>query len=379
MRRIWAITWKEFLHIIRDPRTIISTLVVPPMLVILFGYALTFDVKHIPLAVDDMDKTAASRELIKSFTSSGYFDYYGSVNGFDSANEGFLKGDYKAHIIIPRGFSHNLSAGRRAAIEMSVDGSNPVIANSAYRYALIISQRFTMTVMRKTAPPAVFAAASKPALQVKPQILYNPDLKSINFIVPGLIALILMMIPAIITSVAIVREKETNTIEQLVVSPVRPYELMLGKVSPYLIISGLDALLITLVGILWFKVPFNGSALLLAAMVILYMITTVGIGLLISTVAETQMTAQVGAFLGTMLPAFMLSGFVFPIESMPVVIQYVSLFVPARYFLVALRAIFLKGVGIAAFWQQALILFVFGVIVLTIATLRFRKTMFRYE
>jgi ABC-2 type transport system permease protein len=376
MRRIWAITWKEFLHIIRDPRTIISTLVIPPMLVILFGYALTFDVKHIPLAVDDMDKTVASRELVKSFTASGYFDYAGSVNGLDQANAGFLRGDYKAQIMIPRGFSRNLSSGRGTVIELAIDGSNPVIANAAYRYALVIPQRFMLAVMQETAPPAVLAAMSKPALQLKPQILYNPDLKSINFIVPGLIALILMMIPAIITSVAIVREKETKTIEQLIVSPVRPHELMLGKVIPYLIISALDALLITLVGIMWFKIPFNGSALLLAAMIVLYMITTVGIGLLISTVTETQMTAQVGAFLGTMLPAFMLSGFVFPIESMPPVIQYISLFVPARYFLVTLRAIFLKGVGIAAFWQQALILFVFGIIVLTIATLRFRKTVF---
>jgi ABC-2 type transport system permease protein len=376
MRRIWAIMWKEFLHIIRDPRTIISTLVIPPMLVILFGYALTFDVKHIPLAVDDMDKTVASRELVKSFTASGYFDNVGSVSGLEEANAGFLRGDYKAHIMIPRGFSRNLMAGRGAVIELAIDGSNPVIANAAYRYGLVIPQRFTLAALKGTAPPAVVAAISKPAIQLKPQILYNPDLKSINFIVPGLIALILMMIPAIITSVAIVREKETKTIEQLIVSPVRPYELMLGKVSPYLIISGLDALLITMVGILWFKVPFNGSAVLLAGMVVLYMTTTVGIGLLISTVTETQMTAQVGAFLGTMLPAFMLSGFVFPIESMPPAIQFISIFVPARYFLVALRAIFLKGVGIAAFWQQALILFVFGVVVLTIATLRFRKTVF---
>jgi ABC-2 type transport system permease protein len=310
MRRIWAITWKEFLHIIRDPRTIISTLVIPPMLVILFGYALTFDVKHIPLAVDDMDKTTASRALIKSFTESGYFDYYGSVNGLGQANAGFLRGDYKAHIIIPRGFSTSLSNGRGAVVELAIDGSNPVIANAAYRYALVIPQRYAQAVIRGKVSPAVAAAMSKPAILLKPQILYNPDLKSINFIVPGLIALILMMIPAIITSVAIVREKETKTIEQLIVSPVRPYELMLGKVIPYLIISALDALLITLVGILWFNIPFNGSALLLAAMIVLYMISTVGIGLLISTITETQMTAQVGAFLGTMLPAFMLSGFV---------------------------------------------------------------------
>jgi ABC-2 type transport system permease protein len=323
-----------------------------------------------------MDKSVASRQLVADFTSSGYFDYYGSVNGLPAINSGFLRGDYKAAIMIPRGFARSLAAGRGADIQITIDGSNPVIANAAYRYALAIPQKFALSAAKQTAPPAIAAAMTKPPLQLKPQILYNPDLKSINFIVPGLIALILMMIPAIITSVAIVREKETGTIEQLIVSPVRPYELMLGKITPYLIISGLDALLITLVGILWFKVPFNGSAWLLAGMIVLYMLMTVGIGILISTVTETQMTAQVGAFLGTMLPAFMLSGFVFPIESMPPVIQAVSLFVPARYFLVTLRAIFLKGVGIGAFWEQALIMFVFGVVVLTIATLRFRKSVF---
>lgn len=367
---------KEFLHIFRDPRTIISTLIIPPMLVILFGYALSFDVQHIPMAVEDMDKTVASRELVADFVSSGYFDDVGPVNGLVATNLGFLKGDYKAAIIIPRGFARNLDAGRGADIQIAIDGSDPVIANAAYRYALAISQRFALAAAKKTAPPAVVAAINRPALQLKPQILYNPDLKSINFIVPGVIALILMMIPALITSIAIVREKETGTIEQLVVSPVRPHELILGKVTPYVIISGLDALLITVVGVLWFNIPFNGSAWLLAGIVILYMLTTVGIGLLISAITETQMTAQVGAFLGTMLPAFMLSGFVFPISSMPPVIQFVSLFVPARYFLVALRAIFLKGVGITAFWEQALILLIFGVVLLTVATLRFRKTVF---
>jgi len=185
-----------------------------------------------------------------------------------------------------------------------------------------------------------------------------------------------MMIPAIITSVAIVREKETGTIEQIIVSPVKPQELMIGKIAPYLLLSGLNAVMITVVGVVWFKVPFNGSAWLLAGMVFLYMLATVGIGLLISTVTETQMTAQVAAFLGTMLPAFMLSGFVFPIESMPPFIRAVSAFVPGRYFLVALRSIFLKGTGLETFWEQAVVLFVFGLVLLTIAILRFRKKVF---
>ncbi len=373
MRRIWAIMWKEWLHIIRDPRTVISILILPPALVVLFGYALTFDVKHIPLAIEDLDNTAESRELIKDFTSSGYFDLKAEVNGQADINSGFKKGDYVAVLIIRRGFARDLNGRRTADIQVVIDGSNPVIAGAAQRYALAMPQQFTLKYIKKNAPPAMVAMLTTPAITAIPRILYNPDLSSVNFIVPGIISLILMMIPAIITSVAIVREKETGTIEQLIVSPVRPYELMLGKITPYLALSGLNAVMITVVGVLWFHVPFNGSAWLLALMVVLYMLTTVGIGLLISTMTETQMTAQVAAFLGTMLPAFMLSGFVFPIESMPPVIQAVSYLVPGRYFLVSLRAIFLKGTGLSTFWQQAATLLVFGLVLLTVATLRFRK------
>ncbi len=376
MRRIWAIMWKEWLHIIRDPRTIITVIVIPPMLVVLFGYALTYDVKQIPLAVSDSDQSVASRAFIKSLTSSDYFRLSDPVNGEAAIEAGFRRGDYKAVAIIPRGFAANLTARRTARVEIVIDGSNTIIAGAAQRYALVIPQKFAALYAFKNAPPALAAKLSQPSIKLMPRILYNPDLSSINFIVPGLISLILMMIPAIITSVAIVREKESGTVEQLIVSPMRPHELMLGKIAPYLVISALNAVMITLVGVLWFGVPFQGSVWLLVLMIALYMMTTVGIGLLISTVAETMLSAQVVAFLGTMLPAFMLSGFVFPIESMPKFIQAVTYIVPARYFLVALRAIFLKGTGLASFWQQAVALFIFGTVLLTVSTLRFRKKVF---
>lgn len=376
MRRMWAIMWKEWLHIIRDPRTVITVLVIPPMLVVLFGYALTFDVKNIPLVVSDMDKTAESRTLTNDFISSEYFSLYGQVYGRTNIDNGFRAGDYKAALVIPKGFAANLNAGRKADLEIIIDGSNTLIAGAAQRYALAIPQAFAAPYMLKNAPPGMAAKLTKPAITMIPRVLYNPDLSSINFIVPGLISLILMMIPAIITSVAIVREKETGTVELLIVSPVKPHELMLGKITPYLIISGLNAVMITLVGVLWFSVPFNGSVILLTMMIALYMMTTVGIGLLISTITETMLTAQIAAFLGTMLPAFLLSGFVFPIESMPVFIRYVSILIPGRYFLVALRSIFLKGVGIEAFWQQAVALLVFGLFLLAVSTLRFRKKVF---
>lgn len=376
MRRIWAIMWKEWLHIIRDPRTIISVLVIPPMLVVLFGYALTYDVKQIPLAVNDLDQTAASRSLIRDLTSSDYFRPASPVNGEAEVEAGFRRGDYKAVLTVPRGFGAALAAGRTAKLETVIDGSNTLIAGAAQRYSLIVSQRFAARYALKNAPPVLAAKLTAPAIKLLPRILYNPGLSSINFIVPGLISLILMMIPAIITSVAIVREKETGTIEQLIVSPMRPHELMLGKITPYLIISALNAAMITLVGVLWFGIPFKGSVLLLALMILLYMMTTVGIGLLISTITDSMMTAQVAAFLGTMLPAFMLSGFVFPIESMPIFIRAVSYIVPGRYFLVALRAIFLKGTGLESFWQQAAALLIFGTVMLIVSTVRFRKKVF---
>lgn len=373
MRRIWAIMWKEWLHIIRDPRTIIMILVIPPMMVVLFGYALTYDVKSIPLAVSDSDQSAASRALIKDFSSSDYFRLTDSINGEAAIEAGFRAGDYKAALIVPRGFASDLAAQRTAPIEVAIDGSNTIIAGAAQRYTLVVSQQFAAAYALKNAPPALAAKLTKPAIRLLPRILYNPDLSSINFIVPGLIALILMMIPAIITSVAIVREKETGTIEQLIVSPIKSYELMLGKITPYMVISALNAVMIIAAGVLWFGIPFRGSVPLLALMIVLYMMTTVGIGLLISTLTETMLTAQMVAFLGTMLPAFMLSGFVFPIESMPWFLQAVSYIVPGRYFLVVLRSIFLKGTGLASFWQQAVALLIFGVVLLTVSTLRFRK------
>lgn len=368
--------WKEWLHIVRDPRTMISILAVPPVLVLLFGYALAYDVRHIPLAINDQDISAESRLLVREFTSSDHFDAVVLSENDDALNEGFLAGRFRAALMIPPGFAADIAAGRAPAIQIIIDGSDPQLAGAAQRYALAIPQRFIENYLMKNAPPALRETLTKPSIKVIPRVLYNPDLSGINFIVPGLISLILMMIPAIITSVAIVREKETGTIEQLIVSPVRPVELMLGKVAPYLLVSALDAVLITLAGVLWFDIPFKGDPWLLALMIIVYMLTTIGIGLVISTVTETQMTAQVAAFLGTMLPAFMLSGFVFPIESMPKVIQYISLAVPNRYFLVILRSIFLKGTGLASFWREALTLFSFGLGLLIIATVRFRKKVF---
>jgi ABC-2 type transport system permease protein len=364
MKRILPIIRKEFLHILRDPRTLIAVLILPSMLLILFGYALTFDVKNIDLLINDADKSELSRQLIDGFKVSGKFRIVGYTEDRQDIEKDLKNGSAKVGLVIPRGFSACLKAKRAAPIQTVIDGANPLIAQSARNYTLVITQGVSARLAGSTGTPPV---------NVSSQLLYNPELKSVNFIVPGIITLILMMIPAVITSSAIVREKETGTIEQIIVSPVRPVHLMLGKITPYLMISAFDAFLITLVGVVWFGVILRGSVWLLALAVFVYMISTVGIGLLISTIAETQLVAQMAAFLSTMLPSFLLSGFVFPISSMPKVVQYISVFIPARYFLIVVRGIFLKGVGLDVFWREALILLFFGLIMISLSSLRFTK------
>lgn len=368
MKTVWPIIRKEWLHIIRDPRTLGIVLVMPTVLLILFGYALSFDVKRISLAVDDADKTPASRQLIARFFSTGKFDRVGDVSGQDESDRRLKSGDVKMVIAIPRGFAADIDAKRPARFRVAIDGSNPVIARSAQAYSLAIPQAYARELAgsRTTGAPV-------PGISIAATTLYNPSLSSTNFIVPGIITLILMMIPAIITSTAIVKERESGTIEQLIVSPVTPFQLMIGKIVPYIVISAVDALTVTVVGIVWFGVPFAGDPWLLAVAALLYMLSTIGMGLMISTVAETQVVALIGAFLTTMLPAFLLSGFVFPISSMPMVVVWITYIVPARYFLVIVRGIFLKGVGFEVFWREALILLGFGLVLLTVSTMRFRR------
>ncbi len=364
LKRVLPVIKKEFLHIVRDPRTLIAVLILPSVLVILFGYALTFDIKNIDLVINDADKSELSRELIDGFRATGKFRIVGYTERRADVEKALRTGTAKVGLIIPRGFGDELTARHVAPIQTVMDGANPLMAQSTRNYALAIAQSVSAKIL---------GSKGKAPIDVRSQLLYNPSLKSVNFIIPGIITLILMMIPAVITSSAIVREKETGTIEQIVVSPVRPVDLMLGKIAPYLIISAFNAFLITVVGVVWFGVILRGSIWLLMLAVFLYMLTTVSFGLMISTVAETQLVATMGAFLSTMLPSFLLSGFVFPISSMPVVVQYISLVIPARYFLVVIRGIFLKGVGLEVFWREMLILFVFGLVLIVLSSVRFTK------
>jgi ABC-2 type transport system permease protein len=372
--RIKAIMLKEFIHAIRDSRTLYIIVAFPVIQLILYGYAISYDIKHIPLAVRDLDRSARSRALISSFRSSDYFDVKQYVEKKAAVQELLDKGQVKAALVIPPDFAARLAAGEQTKVQVICDGSDPSFGRAAAGYSGLIVQSFSNRVTLDTLSRyGLKLTKGFPPYVDRRRVWYNPELKTANFIVPGLISMILVLVPCVITSVSIVREKEKGTIENLYVSPVRPVELMLGKIAPYLLIALVDATLITLVALFWFNVPFRGSVFLLVSMAILFMFGTVGLGLLVSTIANTQEVAQLLAVWISLLPTILLSGFVFPIESMPKILQWLSYVVPNRYFLTILRSVFLKGVGFDVLWPQAVAMLVFGVVVFTVSSRRFVK------
>ena len=358
---IIVIAKKEFIHIIRDPRTLIMILFLPVFFLILFGYAVSLDVKHLPLAVLDQDQTVLSRDFINSFSRTGYFDIYENLSSTSQFRDRLDSGKFKVIINIPPGFSENITALKSAPVQVLLDGSDPTVASSALGYINAITEKYFEKL------------AAKSLINIETRILYNEDLRSLNFFIPGLICVILMMMSATLTSLTIVSEKEEGTMEALVVSPVTKNELMLGKILPYVIIALLDVLLVVVVGSLWFGVPIKGSLLLLFGSSIIFLLGTMGIGLLISVNARSSQEAILIALLATMLPTILLSGFIFPIENMPWILQGISFLIPVRYFLVVLRGIFLKGIGLKYLWGDLLLLSLFTFFIIFISSARFKK------
>jgi len=370
--RIKHILIKEFIQIFRDPRMKAVIFVMPMIQVMVFGYAVTTDVKNIPTAVYDLDNSPDSRNLIREFTYSGYFDVKKDIS--TDKEQKFLmdKAVVNAVIRINRGFSEDIKAHRIARFQLVVDGTDSNTASIILTYANQIVERYSSKVLSKRSKIILDRINSFPKVELRTRSWFNENLESRNFYVPGVIALIVMLITLLLTSMAIVREKEIGTIEQLIVSPIRSFELILGKLAPFAIIGLIDALLVTLVGVLWFKVPIRGNLLLLLGSTFLYLLTTLGVGLFISTLAGTQQEAMMSTFF-FYFPAVLLSGFMFPIANMPKVIQYVTYINPLRYFLVILRGIFLKGSDFHILWPQMLALLVMGVGILTLSSLRFQK------
>lgn len=370
-QRIMAIIRKEFTHIWREPTTLILIIVIPVIQLVLYSYALTFDIKEIRLAVFDQDRSELSRSLVRKFESAKYFNTVKYISSDDEIRHELESGDAMAVLKIPAAFSADIASGRQTGMQLIVDGANPNVGNLTMGYSSLILNRYAQETLLRGAN---FQIAT---ITPQARVWYNEELKSVNFIVPGLIAILLMMIPAVLTAVAIVRERETATIEHIIISPLRPFELMFGKIIPYLVVAATDAIIITVVGITVFHVPMRGSFLFFALATFIYMVGTVGIGLLFSTITNTIQMATLLVWLATMLPSFMLSGFVFPIDSMPRVLQYISMVVPARYYLDIARGVFLKGTGMSILWPQVLILTVFAVTFFTISSIRFRRQVTR--
>jgi ABC-2 type transport system permease protein len=367
--RLIALIIKEFRQLRRDPRMLFITFAAPVIQLFLFGYVATFDIKHIELGVYDQDKSFFSRELIRSFTASGHFDlkyYFFSEKDLKSA---IINNKVKIAVNIPPNFSKNLKRKSIPKIQFIVDGSDANSATIGLGYAQTVVRDFFRKIGKGIGRGIAFATQE---INVKTRIWYNPDLKSVNFMVPGIIAMILNLEMILLTALAIVKERERGTLEQLIVSPITSAELILGKVLPFIIIAYIDVFTIFLVGRFWFKVPFNGSLPLLLAVCALFLLTSLGQGILISTASRTPRQAMM-TVQAIMFPSVLLSGFMFPIANMPVFIQYITYLVPMRYFLEAIRAIFLKGVGINYLWWQIIPLLVFGAIIMVLSIKRFQK------
>jgi ABC-2 type transport system permease protein len=374
LRRIGAIIYKEYLHISRDIIALGMLIFFPVFALFLFGVAINLDITHIPLAVYDENRSPDSRALIEKFSQSGYFDLKArltsekEINGFVDARK------VKVVLRFPSDFSRTIHSGKDTAVQLIIDGADNNTANIIMGYANSIIPKFSRDMLGTLLlNEGMSLPAQLPAVDLRPGIWYNPELKSAIFLVPGLIGLLLMSITVIRTSITIVREKERGTMESLLVTPLKPLELMIGKITPYIIISFIILALIILLARFIFQVPIRGNLLTLFSSSGLFIAATLGIGLFISNSADTAQTAWLMGFLSSILPAIILSGFIFPIKSMPYPIQLITYLFPIRYFLVMLRGILLKGVGITVVYPEALILLMYALVIIAASVLRFKK------
>lgn len=372
LRRLWAIARKEFLHILRDSRSMAMAIAIPMLMLFLYGYALTLDVDRVPTVVWDQSETALSRNLIARFDGSPYFTIIEYVRGYDQIERAVDTRRALVGLVIGREFAQQLEAGRDAPVQMIVDGSDSNTATIAIGYAEVITEVFSQEQVAQQISRAGIEAPRVP-VEVRARVWFNAELESKNFIIPGLIAVIMMVIAALLTSLTVAREWERGTMEQLISTPVKESELILGKIIPYFAIGMLDVLLAVLMGEFLFQVPLRGNVALLFGMAAVFLGGVLSLGVLISVVTKSQLLASQLAMVLTFLPAFLLSGFLFSIANMPKVIQLVTYLIPARYFVAILKGIYLKGVGLEILGGQALLLTVFGLVAMLLAVGRFRK------
>jgi ABC-2 type transport system permease protein len=373
MRRILAIARKEFIHIMRDKRMLGVILIMPMLQLFLYAYALSFDIKHLPTAALDLDHTEQSRQYISALQQSNYFTVNRVLDNYSQVDRVFESNQDQVVVIVGNGFGRDAAAGRAGAVQVLVDGSDANSAQLGQTYSGALSRVYGARIAVAQYEAKGVSVSSVGALTGNTRVWYNPEGKSASYFIPGLIVVLVTMVTVLQTANTLVKEKEMGTYEQLIVSPIRRIELMVGKIAPWALIGAAEILIISLVGIIVFGIPFRGSALLLAVASILYVICTLALGLIISARATSVDAAnQLGALV-SFLPTFMLSGYIFPLSSLPWVLQFLSYLYPARYFMVVTRTVFLKGGGLSVLWPQLVALTVFAVLITTLAAFLYRE------
>ena len=406
MKTILHILIKEFIQLRRDPKLFPILFIVPVFQLMILGYAANLDVNNVPTAVCDLDRTFQSRNFLSRFPNSGYFTFETYVDRASDLDLLLDKGAAALAVVVPRGFGRDLAAGGTASVQLIADGSDSAYATRGLAYATQIASSYSQSILLErisrlsafnrqpsaagaeqsgglpirdgfAAPPSIpsspISPLPSPAVAAEIRVWYNPELKSRNFMVPGVLGLLLMVITMMLTSLAIVKEKELGTLEQLIVTPIKPWQLILGKLTPFALIGLVEIALVLTVTVLWFDIPIKGSLPLLLLLCVVFLLTTLGLGLFVSTISKTQQQAMMTASFFIMMPMVFLSGFVFPIENMPKAIQGVTYILPLRYFFIIIRGIFLKGVGWAELWDAALAMGGIGLAILALAVARFQK------
>ena len=371
-RRLAAVARKEFIHVLRDPRALGIAIVLPMIMLMIFGYALTMDLDRVPLAVWDQSRTPQSRELVGRFEGSRYFSLVARPETYPALEASLARGETMMALVIPVDFGRRVASGRKAEVQVLADGSDANTTTLALSYADSIVQGYSQEILVEKARRLTGRPPTLP-LDLRLRAWFNTDMESRIFIVPGLIAVIMMLIAALLTSLTVAREWESGTMEQLISTPLRGSELILGKLAPYFAIGMVDMLLSVLAGRFLFGVPIRGSLALLFGVSAVYLVGALSLGILISAKAKTQLLASQFAFVATFLPAFLLSGFMFDIGNMPRPLQAVTYLIPARYFVVFLRGLYLKGTGLAELWPECLLMVAFGALMLLLAIRSFRK------
>jgi ABC-2 type transport system permease protein len=372
--RTLAVIRKEVLHLIRDIRLLYFSFIWPLLLLLIFGFTVSFEVKNIKLVYYDLDGKTQSRELISAFQASGYFDMT-AESGFswERSQRILDQGEAKAVMIIPAGFARQIARYEPAKLQLLIDGSDNNTASIMLGYVAGITENYNEEIIIERMNRAGYRQKVSAPVDARLQFLFNPSLKSQNFIVPGLIAVIMMIIGTLLTTLTVTVEWERGTMEQLLYTPIKPIELILGKITPYFVISIIQVTTVMLASVIIFKVPFKGNVLVFYAASALFLLGALGVGLFLSLMSKTQQFAMMLAFLLTFLPAFLLSGFIFPIHSMPIILQLISYLVPAKYFLNIIHATFLKGAGVDMLWINVTAMFLFAAFFIVMSIMRFNK------